>query len=272
MKIEAMKESLYSGLWGTIGPRFLEASEEVAKKSGGNYGVLMHSATAAYETVLRSLDFGHGDRILCAVYADRMDAEVAAGIGMTPVFADIKKETLAISVKLVETILSSCSEIRALVVDYSTDLELSAIKEICKAHSCALIVNAGGALDVSFDFDGIYAVIYDFGICGAAVADKEDDYRNIFAWHHCGHAPGTAASIRFDAIVGGDMRASEWQALETLEIIKESHPATPLRERGYFPAWQNEAFKTDYFRKMTGFEGDYKAEDYPNASTVLVRA
>lgn len=271
MNLEAMKESLYSGLWGTIGPKFEEVSEMLAKKCGGEHGVLMHSATAAYEVVLRSMNLCHGDAVLCSVYSDRMDAEVAAGVGIVPVFSDIEKETLAISLELVETILNSRKDIKVIVADYMETLDLNALKKLCEKYSCKLVLNAGDALDCTFDFAGIYAVIFELGICGAAVTGETEIYNDVFAWHHCGHAPGTAASISFDTIVGGDMRISEWQALQVMEIMKDTHPVSDLKERGYVPAWENAALKSDYFRKMTGFAGDYTAEDYPNASAVFAQ-
>ncbi len=265
MNTEYMKQSLYGGVWGTAGQRFTEASDMMRRRCNGSYGVLMHSKEAAYETVLRSLNLGYGDCLLCAAYSDRMDSEIAAAVGITPFFADIEKETLAISARMLETVFSRYSEVRAITLDYQKNVELSFIKDICRKNNCPLIINAGTALDAVFEFEGIYAVVFDLGVCGAAVTGTEENYESVFAWHHCGHAPGTGSSISFDRIAGGDMRVSEWQAIEAMEILEEQHPVTEITERGYIAAWENPVFRTEYFRKITGSDGEYRAEDYPNA-------
>lgn len=265
MNIEFMKQSLYGNIWGTIGPRFKEASSLLAQKYTNAFAILMHSKTAAYETALRSLGISYGDYVLCAAYSDRMDAEIVAAIGATPFFADVMRDTLVLSPDSVEAVLDASSGIKAVVLDYSEDIALSVMKQICKKHSCALIVNVGDALDATLEIDGIYAVIFDFGICGAAVTGREEVYNNLFAWHHCGHMPGVAESFSFDKILGGDMRVSEWQAIEAIEILGESHPVKPVCERGYIAACDNPALKTECFRKLTGFTGEYDVDCFPNA-------
>lgn len=270
MNIESMKQSLYCGVWGTIGPKFTEASSLFNQKCATNHGILMHSKTAAYETALRSLGIGYGDLVLCAAYSDKMDAEIAAAIGATPIFADIESHTLTLSAGNVEALLGTSSKIKAVTLDYSEALDLPSMKLICKKYSCALIINAGDALDAVLELDGIYAVIYDLGICGAAVTSQEETYASLFAFHHCGHAPGTTEAFCFDEIIGGDMRVSEWQAIEAMEIFKEPHPVKPVSANGYILSYDNPVFKTEYFRKMTGFNGEYSADCYPNARTAIV--
>jgi len=216
MNNDMMKKALYKGVWGTIGPRFKEACQALAQKSNGAFGILMHSKTAAYETALRSLGICHGTAVLCSSSCDKMDSEVAVAIGAQPLFMK------AISAEIAKDMLQNHSGIKALVLDFSEEVNLEAIKEVCLEHNCALILNAGNDLSLTLDYQGLYAVIFDLGICGGAVTNSEETYNLLFAYHHCGHAPGTAASISFGGIVGGDMRVSEFQAIEAMEILKES--------------------------------------------------
>lgn len=267
MNTESVKESLYSGIWGTIGPKFNQACDMLNKKFENGHSILTHSATTAYEAALRSLDAGYGDLVLCAAYSDRMDAEIPASIGAAPVFADIDGETFTLTPQSVQNVLSTTDQIKVLTVDYSESLDLDGIKRVCREHSCALILNAGSSVNAGVKLDGIHAVIFDLGVCGAAVTDKEDTYLSLFAWHHCGHSPGTTESFTFGTILGGDMRVSEWQAIEAMEIMKGSSPAVSAPKKDYILAYENPAFRTDYFRKMTGFRGDYRSECYPNAQT-----
>ncbi|MBR6548968.1 MAG: hypothetical protein IKT68_05415, partial [Clostridia bacterium] len=46
--------SVVKGQWGTIGPHFLNSSQEIAGFAGVSYGLVTFSASAALETVLRA--------------------------------------------------------------------------------------------------------------------------------------------------------------------------------------------------------------------------
>ncbi len=261
MKTEIFREALYSGRWGTVGPHFEAASEQIAEKCGGKFGVLTHSFTAALETVLRAAGLAHGDRVVMAAYCDGIDVDVTAAIGAVPVFADTDENGLLTA----DGISSVADGAAAVIVDASAGVDYRSIKKVCGEKGLKLVVNAAFSPDAKYDFDGITAVVLDLKSCGCAVVGREDDYASVFAWHHCGHAPGTGASLSFEEVVGGDMRVTEFQAIETYGVIGENGGETPLRERGYAFAPASPVLTTAYFRKMTGFEGTYDTDGYPNA-------
>ena len=65
-------------------------------------------------------------------------------------------------------------------------------------------------------------LIVDFRSLAAILTDEEDVYGDLFAYHHCGHRPGTGATVdgTKDSILGGDMRVTEFQALAALLMIR----------------------------------------------------
>ncbi len=65
-------------------------------------------------------------------------------------------------------------------------------------------------------------LVVDFRSCAAVLTDEETVYGDLFAYHHCGHRPGTGATVdgTKDSILGGDMRVTEFQALAALVLLR----------------------------------------------------
>ena len=57
---------LESGVWGTIGPHSLKAASMLSEYVGSKYGLLCHSADAAYEAVLRHFRAFTGEKAAVA--------------------------------------------------------------------------------------------------------------------------------------------------------------------------------------------------------------
>ena len=51
----------------------------------------------------------------------------------------------------------------------------------------------------------------------------EELYEIFYQIHHCGHRPGIGATVDLseETVVGGDMRITEWQASELLEMLDQ---------------------------------------------------
>jgi len=65
-------------------------------------------------------------------------------------------------------------------------------------------------------------LLVDLRCCAAILTDEEEIYGDLFAYHHCGHRPGTGATVdgTKDSILGGDMRITEFQALTALLMLR----------------------------------------------------
>ena len=211
------------GAWGTVGPEFLAANEELAAFAGYKKALCVFSASAALETVLRAHNIGRGDEVIVAAWSDPVDSMTCAAVGAVPVFADVDEKTLTLPASALESALTSRT--RAVIADLpgGNPCDAPAISRFCRQNGLLFIINlsdcwgteVGGRkiwkyADAAFaDFgDGRLA---DAGLAGAVLTDDADAFEKYYAYHNCGRPQNAGASLSFDAILGGDLRIAEWQ-------------------------------------------------------------
>lgn len=242
-------EVLNSGVWGTIAPHSVAAAKALAEVTGAAHGLLCHSETAAYEAVLRYLgaslsELPHGDVVLVGEKSVPTDSLNALCVGATPLFCPVCERCGMISPKsLGECLEHAPLPLRAVVLDYHADrageYPLDAVSAVCREHHVPLILMAGGHIGAYHDGKPLTsyadAVIYtlgegsavDAGGGGLVMTDDQALWMGAFAYHNCGRTPGAGCSLVMDAIVGGDMRATEWIAVVAEEILRQKAMATP---------------------------------------------
>ena len=267
--LEALEtDILESGVWGTIGPRSVEAADKLAAFFGGKHGLLCHSADAAYESVLRAVGCAHGDRILTTDLCSPSHVLVAACTGASPVFcpADNEIPSLPDPDALTEYLTDG---VRAVVADFTfecdhTDLyPLDRLCAVCRAHNVPLVLDAGGCVTAKWRGEALTtyadAVIVGFGkgselyagMGGLVATDSADMMAGAFAYHNCGRAPGDGCTLNFDDIVGGDFRVTEWTAGAALLLLEEKAFTSPA-PRPLCRMREQPLYGTDYFGKVTG--------------------
>lgn len=211
--------------WGTVGPKFEEAGDAIAKWLEVGYGLMVFSPSAALETILRSFDIGYGDEVIVAAWSDPVDAMVAAAVGAVPAFVDICPDTLTLSpAKAADAITDRT---RAIVADIpgGNPCDAKALRALCDAKGLKLILNLSDSW--SAKQDGVPLVKYadaafvdfsqgkaiDLGLAAAVVTDDVENHKLFYAYHNCGRPWGVVEStLSFDEILGGDLRVAEWQA------------------------------------------------------------
>ena len=213
------------GAWGTVGPKFEEAGEAIAKWLDIGYGLMVFSPSAALETILRSFNIGFGDEVIVAAWSDPVDAMVTAAVGAVPAFADICSETMTLLTRNAAAAVTERT--RAIVADLpgGNPCDAKALRALCDEKGLKLILNLsdgwtakqdGAALvkyaDAAFvDFSGGCAI--DLGLAAAVVTDDVENHKLFYAYHNCGRPWGVVEStLSFDEILGGDLRVAEWQA------------------------------------------------------------
>ena len=224
LKQKLLESVLNSGVWGTIGPKSISAAETIARRISGKYGILMHSADAALQTQLRALEITYGDEVIVASYGDPMNAMTVAGVGAVPIFADIDPHTATLSPLSVKKTLTN--KIKAVIADIPGGNPCDAIEleSICQENGVKLIINLGDGYNSALD--GKPLTHYAWGTVinladgcalsagegGALVHNDTAAYAACCAYHNCGRAHGEGDTLIMDAILGGNMRITEWQA------------------------------------------------------------
>lgn len=94
-EINAVVEVLESG-WITSGPRVAKLEQEVAKFCDASHSVMVASATAGMELVLKVLNIGAGDEVITTPYTYASTANIIMHRGIKPTFVDVKKNDFAL--------------------------------------------------------------------------------------------------------------------------------------------------------------------------------
>lgn len=221
----AVLTAVLPNAWGTVGPRFEEAGPAIAKCVGTAYGLMVFSASAALETILRGWGIGFGDEVVVAAWSDPVDSMTAAAVGATPVFADICSRTLTLTA---ETAACRITEkTRAVIADLpgGNPCDAKGLRKLCRERGLKLILNLDDGWTAKQDGELLvrYAdaafvnfskgKVIDLGLAAAVVTDDVENHKLFYAYHNCGRPWGVVEStLSFDAIMGGDLRVAEWQA------------------------------------------------------------
>src|SRR5437660_5643947 len=94
-EVEAVAATLRSG-WLTTGPRTAELERRFAEYVGARHALAVASGTAALHLSLVALGVGPGDEVITSSITWPATANVIVHCGATPVFADVRDDTLNI--------------------------------------------------------------------------------------------------------------------------------------------------------------------------------
>jgi len=101
-ELEALKEVLYSGLWGIGGSKKPEFEKKFAEYQHAKYGVAVTNGTAALMIALKACGVGCGDEVIIPPYTFMATATAVLDVNAIPVFVDIEPDTYNIDPKKVE--------------------------------------------------------------------------------------------------------------------------------------------------------------------------
>jgi dTDP-4-amino-4,6-dideoxygalactose transaminase len=132
------------GLFTTRCCEWLEAQTGCAK------AVLVHSATAALEMSALLLDIGPGDEVVMPSFTFVSAANAVVLRGGTPVFVDIRPDTLNIDESLVEAAVTSRTKAIMPVHYAGVVCEMDAICEVADAHGLPVVEDAAQALSSTY--------------------------------------------------------------------------------------------------------------------------
>jgi len=123
---------------------WLEAETGCAK------ALLVHSATAALEMAALLLELEDGDEVIMPSYTFVSAANAVVLRGATPVFVDIRADTLNLDETLVEQAITSRTKAVMPVHYAGVPCEMDVICEIAHAHALCVVEDAAQALGATY--------------------------------------------------------------------------------------------------------------------------
>ena len=148
--IEAVVEVLKSD-WLTCGPKVEEFEKSIANYCNVRYAVAFSSGTSALHGAYNALGINQNDEIITTPLTFSATANGVVYCGGTPVFCDIKPETLNINPELIEGLITSKTKAIAIVDLAGQPCDFDAIKAIAKKHNLAIVEDAAHALGSEYN-------------------------------------------------------------------------------------------------------------------------
>lgn len=135
-------EAHFNGRLSGDGPFTKRCHSWLEKQTGCNKALLTHSCTAALEMAALLLDIQPGDEIIMPSFTFVSTANAFVLRGGTPVFVDIREDTLNIDEKLIEDAITPRTKAIVPVHYAGVSCEMDTILEIAKRHSLKVIEDA----------------------------------------------------------------------------------------------------------------------------------
>jgi len=146
---EAVLAALRSGQLAQ-GPLVAQFEAAFARYLGVRHAVAVSSGTAALYVALRAHDIGPGDEVLVPAFTFAATANAVLLAGARPILVDIKKVDFTIDPKRIEAAITPRTKAVLPVHLYGHPCDMTAIGEIARRHSLAVIEDAAQAAGASW--------------------------------------------------------------------------------------------------------------------------
>jgi len=238
-ELNALKQVLEEGVWGTLGPQSIKFNEDFAKFQGSKYAIGITNGTVTLEILLRALDIGRGDEVIVPPYTFNATVSSVLFVGATPIFVDIEDDTFNIDATKIEAAITGKTKAIIPVHVGGRACDMDAIMAIAKKHNLFVIEDAAHSVGSQWRGVGLGAIgdagSFSFqnsknltsGEGGAITTNRKDLYDKCFSIHHCGR--DMEKGIWYDhPFLGTNARLTEWQAaiLNTQMKWLDSHIKT----------------------------------------------
>lgn len=138
------------GGWLTTGPKTKQFEAEFAQKVNAKHAIAVNSCTAALHLALEAVGVQRGDEVITTPYTFAASAEVIRYFDARPVLVDVRRDTLNIDPKLIESAITS--KTRAIIpVDIAgAAADLDEITAIAHRHGIKVIEDAAHAFPTTY--------------------------------------------------------------------------------------------------------------------------
>ena len=147
--VQAVTEVLQSD-WITTGPKVQEFESAIAEFVGASAGVAVCNGTAALHAAAYAAGIGPGDEVIVPAMTFAASANCVVYQGGTPVFADVREDSLLLDPAEVEAKITSRTK-AIMAVDYTGQpCDYDALQSIADRHGLILIADAAHALGAAY--------------------------------------------------------------------------------------------------------------------------
>jgi UDP-4-amino-4-deoxy-L-arabinose-oxoglutarate aminotransferase len=147
--IEAVAEVMRSG-WITTGSKAAEFEQAFTDYTGAHGSVAVASATAGMHVVLTALGIGPGDEVITPSMTWVSTVNLITLTGATPVFADVDRDTLMVSVDTIRPCLSPRTRLIVPVHFAGSCVDMDPLLDLARANSMALVEDAAHAAGTQY--------------------------------------------------------------------------------------------------------------------------
>ena len=238
-ELEALKEVLYSGVWGIGGTKKKEFEEKFAAYQDARYGVAVTNGTAALEVAFRATGIGMGDEVVMPAYMFMATASAVLYVGTLPVFVDIDPETFTIDPEKIEDAITDktkaivpvhiggCPADMDSILRTAEKHDLFIVEDACQAWGTEWRGRKVGALGDMGTFSFQSSKNITSGEGGMVVTNDRKLYELCWSYHNCGRTV-EGAWYQHD-LLGTNLRMTEFQAAILLVQLTRLEEETKRR-------------------------------------------
>ena len=141
-ELYCIAEAHFNGRLAGDGPFTDRCHKWIEARTGCSRALLTHSCTAALEMTALLLEIKAGDEVIMPSYTFVSTANAFVLRGATPVFVDVREDTLNIDENLIEAAISPRTRAIAVVHYAGVGCEMDTIAQIAAAHDLKVVEDA----------------------------------------------------------------------------------------------------------------------------------
>jgi dTDP-4-amino-4,6-dideoxygalactose transaminase len=149
-EIAAIQDAIQKGHLSGNGPYSKLCHGWLEKTLGAHKALLTHSCTAALEMAAILCDMGPGDEVIMPSYTFVSTANAFVLRGATPVFVDVRPDTLNLDEKLIEAAITPRTKAIAVVHYAGVGCEMDVIDAIARRHDLLVVADAAQAIHSTY--------------------------------------------------------------------------------------------------------------------------
>ena len=215
--------------WLTTGPKVGEFEQAFAEFVGAKEAVAISNGTSALHAAMVALGIGVGDEVIVTPMTFVASANCVVYVGGTPVFADVKADTLLIDPEQVESKITSRTK-AIIAVDYAGQpCDYAALQQIADKYRLALVDDACHAIGGSYQGRNV-----------GTLADL-----NTFSLHPVKHI--TTGE-------GGMITTDNSEYARKMRVFRNHGITTDHRQRSEMGSWFYEMVDLGYNYRITDFQ------------------